>query len=49
MMKKSLFPSPSGSRRPGGRIPKLIPPAKPGWYKRFKQLASRADKSFRIK
>jgi hypothetical protein len=35
--------------RPGGRIPKLTPPAQPGWYKRFKQLASLADKHFKIK
>ncbi len=47
MIKKNPFPL--GSRRPGGRAPKLTPPAKPGWYKRFRQLASLADKTFRIK
>ena len=41
--------TPFGINRPGGRIPKLTPPAPPGWYKRFKQLAAMADKSFRIK
>lgn len=31
------------------RIPRLVPPAQPGWYKRFKQLAARADKHFKTK
>ena len=30
-------------------IPRLTPPAQPGWYKRFRQLSSRADKRFKIK
>ena len=47
MMKKNPFPL--GKRRPGGRVPGLTPPAKPDWYKRFRQLASLADKTFRIK
>ena len=34
---------------PGMRIPRLVPPAQPDWYKRFRQLASRADKRFKIK
>lgn len=41
--------NPFGINRPGGRIPKLTPPAQPGWYKRFRQLASIANNSFRIK
>lgn len=47
MIKKNPFPL--GSRRPGVRAPKLTPLTKPGWYKRFRQLASLADKTFRIK
>lgn len=34
---------------PRGIIPRLTPPAKPGWYKRFRQLAMRADKTFKLK
>ena len=34
---------------PSTRIPRLVPPAQPGWYKRFKQLAARADKHFKTK
>lgn len=30
-------------------IPRLVPPAQPGWYKRFRQLAARADKHFKVK
>ena len=41
--------SPFSINRPSGRIPKLTPPAQPGWYKRFKQLASIANKPFRLK
>ena len=41
--------TPFSINRPGGRIPKLTPPAQPGWYKRFKQLASIANKTFRLK
>lgn len=44
MIKKSFNFS-----RPGGRIDKLRPAANPDWYKRFRQLASRADKSLKIK
>ena len=32
-----------------GRAPKIRPGVQPGWYKRFRQLASLADKSFKIK
>ena len=46
MMKRNPFPL---GNRPSGRVPKLTPPAKPGWYKRFRQLAKLADKTFRIK
>lgn len=35
--------------RPLTRMPKLRPAARPGWYKRFRQLAALADKQFRIK
>lgn len=38
-----------GIPRRSARIPKLTPPAKPGWYKRFKQLAALADKQFKVK
>ena len=34
--------------RPGGRAPKLRPAAQPGWYKRFRQLASTAGKTLRV-
>ena len=34
---------------PSARIPKLVPPAQPGWYKRFRQLAAKADKNFKAK
>ena len=30
-------------------IPRLVPPAQPGWYKRFRQLAAHADKRFKVK
>ena len=30
-------------------IPRLVPPAQPGWYKRFRQLAACADKRFKVK
>ena len=43
-MRKSI-----GIQRPSAKIPKLRPAAKPGWYKRFRQLAALADKSFKIK
>lgn len=36
-------------QRPGGRVPRLVPPVKPGWYKRFRQLASMAGKRFKMK
>ena len=38
-----------GIQRPSAIIPKHRPAAKPGWYKRFRQLAALADKSFKIK
>ena len=34
---------------PGARIPRLVPPVQPDWYKRFRQLAARADKHFKAK
>ncbi len=39
----------NGGYRPSTRIPKIRPAAKPGWYKRFRQLAALADKSFKVK
>ena len=44
MMKKSI-----GIQRPRAIAPKLRPAARPGWYKRFRQLAAIADKSFKVK
>jgi len=35
--------------RPSHRIPILRPAAQPGWYKRFRQLAARAGKTFTTK
>ena len=35
--------------RPGGRAPKLTPPANPDWYKRFRQLANIAGKRIKVK
>ena len=46
MNKKS---TPFSINRPTGRIPKLTPPAQPGWYKHFRQLASLANKSLHLK
>ena len=31
------------------RAPKIRPAGNPDWYKRFRQLATLADKSFKIK
>ncbi len=44
-----MIKRPFGTYRPGGRVPRLTPPAKPDWFKRFKQLASLADKHFKVK
>ena len=35
--------------RPGGRAPRITPPTREGWYKRFRQLAALAGKQFRVK
>lgn len=45
MIKKS----PIGLQRPGGKVPRLLPPAPLGWYKRFRQLAALAGKQFKVK
>lgn len=45
MIKKSI----NTRRRRRARAPKLRPVGNPDWYKRFRQLASLADKSFKIK
>lgn len=44
-----MIKKPFNVPRPGGRIDRLRPASPPGWYKRFRQLAARADKSFRVK
>lgn len=44
-----MIKKPFGIQRPGGRAPRLTPPTNPDWYKRFRQLAARADKRFKIK
>ncbi len=44
-----MIKKPFNMPRPQGRIPKLIPPTQPGWYKRFRQLAQRAGKTFTAK
>ncbi|MBR5170235.1 MAG: hypothetical protein IKW85_06670 [Muribaculaceae bacterium] len=33
-----MIKKPIGTGRPTGRIPKLRPAARPGWYKRFRRL-----------
>jgi len=45
MIKKSI----NTRRRRRARTPKLRPVGNPDWYKRFRQLASLADKSFKVK
>ena len=51
MIKKNFNVNRPATRipRPGGRIPTLRPAAQPGWYKRFRQLAARAGKTFTTK
>ena len=44
-----MMRKPFGIQRPNAIIPKHRPAVKPGWYKRFRQLAALADKSFKIK
>lgn len=44
-----MIKKPFNSGRPATRMPKFRPAAQPGWYKRFRQLASKADKPFRLK
>lgn len=44
MIKKNI-----GIQRPGGKTPRLTPPAPLGWYKRFRQLAAIAGKQFKVK
>ena len=39
----------SRPQRPAMRIPTLRPAAQPGWYKRLRQLASRAGKTLDCK
>ncbi len=44
-----IIKKPFGTSRPGGRVPRLTPPTPPGWYKRFRQLATMAGKQFKVK
>ena len=44
-----MIKKPFGIQRPGGRVPRLTPPAPPGWYKRFRQLAAQAGKQLKVK
>ena len=44
-----MIKKPIGIQRPGGRVPRLTPPASLGWYKRFRQLAAIAGKQLKVK
>ena len=44
-----MIKRPFDIQRPGGKVPRLTPPASLGWYKRFRQLAALADKRFKVK
>ena len=44
-----MIKKPIGIQRPGGRVPRLTPPAPPGWYKHFRRLAIIAGKQFKVK
>ncbi len=44
MIKKTIH-----IKRNRSRAPKIRPGVQPDWYKRFRQLASLADKSFKVK
>lgn len=44
-----MIKRPIGNRHPDTRIRRITPPAKPGWYKRFRQLAALAGESFKLK
>jgi hypothetical protein len=44
-----MIKRPLKSPRPTGRAPKINPGTRPDWYKRFRQLAALADKTFRLK
>ena len=44
MIKKTIH-----IKRNRSRAPKIRPSVQPDWYKRFRQLASLADKSFKVK
>ncbi len=44
-----MIKKPFNIPRPGGRAPKIRPAVQPGWYKRFRQLAMRAGKTFTTK
>ena len=44
-----LIKKPLNTRRRQSRAPRIRPGVQPDWYKRFRQLASLADKSFKIK
>lgn len=44
-----MIKKPFSINRPAARMPKLRPANLPGWYKRFRQLAAMADKTFKVK
>ena len=44
-----MIKKPTRINRPSARIPRLVPPVRPDWFKRFRQLAALADKHFKIK
>jgi hypothetical protein len=44
-----MIKKPFNTGRPAARIPKYRPATQPGWYKRFRQLAAMADKTFKLK
>lgn len=44
-----MIKKPFGTRRPGGKVPRLTPPAPLGWYKRFRKLAAQTGKQLKVK
>ena len=44
-----MIKKPFNTGRPAARMPKIRPASQPGWYKRFRQLAAMADKTFKLK
>ena len=44
-----MIKKPFNINRRTTRAPKWRPAVQPGWYKRFRQLAAMADKTFKVK